>query len=369
MSTSTDYYELLGVSRGATTEEIKKAYRQLALKYHPDRNPGNAEAEEHFKEISNAFQVLSDGEKRRIYDRFGTEGLQGGGFSGFSSVQDIFSSFGDIFGDIFGGFGGFGRARRSRGADLEVDLVLSFLEAAEGCRKEISVSRHVRCTECGGTGAAPGTTKTVCPSCRGKGQVVHAQGFFMISTTCPECRGEGSKILTPCKECKGSGQTPKDEKLQVTVPAGIEDGQTLRIGGKGERPIDGGVSGNLFVNLHVEADDRLHREGPDLFVDVHLSFPLAALGGKVSVPVLKGETEVEVKAGIQSGDVVVLKGQGVARLDGRGRGDEVIRFQVDVPTSLTDHAKELLRQLATELGEEVPEKRSLFGRFGRAKKK
>jgi molecular chaperone DnaJ len=366
---STDYYELLGVSRSASTEEIKKAYRQLALKYHPDRNPGNAEAEERFKEISNAFQVLADSEKRRIYDRFGPEGLQGGGFSGFSSVQDIFSSFGDIFGDIFGGFGGFGRARRARGADLEVDLVLSFLEAAEGCRKEIMVSRHVRCSNCGGSGAAPGTTKSVCATCNGKGQVVHAQGFFMISTTCPECRGQGSRITSPCSECKGSGQTLKDEKLQVTVPAGIEDGQTLRIGGKGERSMDGGASGNLFVNLHVEADERLHREGADLFVDVHLSFPLAALGGKVTVPVLKGETEVEVKAGIQPGDVVVLKGQGVPRLDGRGRGDQVLRFQVDVPTRLTDRSKELLRELALELGDEIPEKQGIFRRFGRAKKR
>src|SRR3989339_1208685 len=194
---STDYYELLGVSRSANPEDIKKAYRQLALKFHPDRNPGNKEAEEKFKDISNAFQVLSDPEKRRIYDRYGPEGLSGGGFSGFNNVQDIFSSFGDIFGDIFGfsgGFGGFGRSRRGRGADLEVDLVLTFDEAIDGCRKEVNVNRHVRCGDCGGTGAAPGTTPRVCGTCRGKGQVVHSQGFFMVSTTCPACRGQGKEI-------------------------------------------------------------------------------------------------------------------------------------------------------------------------------
>lgn len=367
----TDYYELLGVSKSASNEEIKKAYRQLALKYHPDRNPGNKEAEEQFKEISNAFQVLSDAEKRKLYDRFGPEGPSRAGFSGFTNVQDIFSSFGDLFGDIFGfgGFSGFGRARRSRGADLEVDLVLTFLEAAEGCRKDINVNRHVKCTNCGGTGAAPGTTPNVCHTCKGKGQVIHSQGFFMISTTCSDCRGQGVKITSPCAECKGSGLQQTEEKLQVSVPAGVEDGQTLRIAGKGEFSPDGGAAGNLYVNLHVEADDRLHREGADLFVDVYLSFPLAAMGGKVMIPILKGEKEIAVKPGTQPGDVMVLRGAGVPRLDGYGRGDQVIRFQVEVPKKLSSRAQELLRELAQELGEEVPERRSLFDRFQRSKRK
>ena len=368
---SSDYYELLGVSRSATTEEVKKAYRQLALKYHPDRNPGNKEAEETFKEISNAFQVLADPEKRRLYDRFGAEGVSRAGFSGFTNVQDIFSSFGDLFGDIFGfgGFGGFGRTRHARGADLEVDLVLTFLEAAEGCRREISVSRHVRCATCSGTGAAPGSTPTRCTTCRGKGQVVHSQGFFMISTTCPDCRGQGTINKDPCTACKGSGLEEKEDKLQVNVPAGVEDGQTLRLVGKGEISVEGGAAGNLYVNLHVEADDRLHREGADLFVDVYLSYPLAALGGTISVPVLKGETEIEIKPGVQPGDVMVLRNMGVPRLDGYGRGDQVIRLQVEVPKKVSPRIEELLRELARELGEEVPEKRGLFSRFQRSKRK
>ncbi len=364
----TDYYELLGVSHSATTEEIKKAYRQLALKYHPDRNPGDREAEERFKEISNAYQVLSDSEKRHLYDRFGPEGPSRAGFSGFTNVQDIFSSFGDLFGDIFG-FGGFGRTRRARGADLEVDLVLTFLEAAEGCHKEVVVTRRVPCRTCKGSGAAPGTSHSRCPTCRGKGQVVHSQGFFMISTTCPDCHGEGTINTSPCSDCNGSGLRQSEDRLQVTVPAGVEDGQTLRLVGKGELSPDGGSAGNLYVHLHVEADERLHREGADLFVDVYLSFPLAALGGKVMVPLLKGEKEITVEPGIQPGDVMVLRGSGVPRLDGYGRGDLVIRFQVQVPQKLTPRAQELLHELAGELGEDVLDRRSIFGRFQRSKKK
>lgn len=368
----TDYYELLGVARTATDEELKKAYRQLALKYHPDRNPNDPQAEEQFKEISNAFQVLSDPERRRLYDRYGPDGPSMAGFSGFSNVQDIFSSFGDLFGDIFGfggGFGGFGRTRRTRGADLEVDLVLSFLEAAEGVRKEVTVSRRKPCEECGGTGAKSGSEHSVCSTCSGKGQVIHSQGFFMISTTCPDCRGEGRRITDPCQSCEGSGVRSVEDKLQVTVPAGVEDGQTLRLSGQGEASARGGMAGNLYVNLHVEADDRLQRDGPDLFVDLHISVPLAALGGKVMVPVLKGEKEIEIKPGIQSGDVMVMRGAGVARLDGRGKGDQIIRFQVDIPTELSNRAEELFRQLAEELGEDLPERRGLFSRFQRSKRK
>jgi molecular chaperone DnaJ len=368
---SVDYYELLGVSQSASNDEIKKAYRQLALKYHPDRNPNDREAEERFKEISNAFQVLSDPEKRRLYDRYGPDGLNMGGFQGFSSVQDIFSSFGDIFGDIFGlgGFGGFGRTRRARGADLEVDVVLTFMEAVEGCRKEVTVHRKILCETCKGSGSAPGSTPATCPTCQGKGQVVHSQGFFMISTTCPDCRGAGRKVTDPCPDCKGEGILQREDNLTVTVPAGVEDGQTLRLSGKGEASLEGGAAGNLYVNLHVEADDRLHREGPDLFVDIHLSVPLAALGGQVQIPVLNGEKEIDVPPGTQSGDVVVLKGAGVARLNGRGRGDQVVRFIVDVPKKLSGRAKELFRELAEELGEDVPERRGLFSRFQRSRRR
>ncbi len=366
-----DYYELLGVPRGASEDEIKKAYRQLALKYHPDRNPDNPEAEERFKEISNAFGVLNDAEKRRIYDRFGHEGLSGQGHAGFSNVGDIFSSFGDIFGDIFGmgGFGGFGRARHARGGDLEMDLVLTFLEAAEGCNREVTINRQVACETCSGSGAKPGSSPATCGTCGGKGQVVHSQGFFMVSTTCPECRGQGQVIKDKCGDCEGGGVQREEDEVQLKVPAGVEDGQTLRLSGQGNVSTQGGISGDLYVHLHVEADDRLHREGPDLFVEVPLSVPLAALGGTVSIPVLKGEKEIDVEPGTQPGDVKVLRGEGVARLDGRGHGDHVIRFKVEVPSRLSSRAKELMRDLAEEMGDELPERKGLFSRFTKSRRK
>ncbi len=364
-----DYYELLGVPRGASVDEIKKSYRQLALKYHPDRNPDNPEAEEHFKDISNAFGVLNDPKKRQIYDRFGHEGLSGQGHAGFSNVGDIFSSFGDIFGDIFGGMGGFGQARRSRGADLEMDLVLTFLEAAEGCKREVTITRQVPCETCSGSGAKPGSSPIHCSTCGGKGQVMHSQGFFMVSTTCPECRGQGQVIKDPCPDCDGGGVSREEDEVQLTVPAGVEDGQTLRLSGQGNVSGRGGRPGDLYVHLHVEADDRLHREGPDLFVEVHLSIPLATLGGTVTIPVLRGEEEIDVEPGTQPGDVKLLRGEGVARLDGRGKGDQVIRFRVEVPRTLSSRAKELLRELAEEMGDEVPERRGLFSRFTKARRK
>ena len=364
-----DYYDLLGVSRNATKDQLKKAYRQQALKYHPDRNPDDKEAEETFKEISNAFQVLSDPEKRQIYDRYGEEGLSGQGFSGFNNVNDIFSSFGDIFGGIFGDFGGFGRARPSRGAAKEMGRVRTVLEAADGCKKEVTVARNTRCGSCGGTGAAEGSAPVSCSTCNGKGQVVQSQGFFMISTTCPACRGEGKRITDPCGECNGRGVTKAEESLNITVPAGVDDEQTLRLSGQGDLSPGAGIPGNLYVHLHVEAHDRLVRDGPHLLMEMPLSFPTAALGGKVSVPVLKGDKEIEVPAGTQAGDVKVLRGGGVPLLDGRGRGDQVIRFQVETPTDLSSKAKDLLRDLADELGEELTERRGLFSRFKSSKRK
>ncbi|MFH1130688.1 MAG: DnaJ domain-containing protein, partial [Pseudomonadota bacterium] len=262
----TDYYELLGVPSDANNDTLKKAYRTLAMKYHPDRNPGNKEAEEKFKEISNAFQVLSDPEKRQLYDRYGVEGLNRAGFGGgFVNINDIFSSFGDLFGDIFD-FGGFGRRQRVRqGADIEVTQKLTFLEAVEGCRKKISVPRQVKCETCDGSGAAPGTTPTICEVCRGKGQVMHSQGFFMISGTCPSCHGKGRSIETPCDNCKGSGLKEIVDELTLTIPAGVDNGQQLRLPGKGEFLPDDGVPGDLYVNLRVKEDKRLRREGVNLY--------------------------------------------------------------------------------------------------------
>jgi len=364
----TDYYELLGVSRDASTDEIKKAYRKQALKYHPDRNPGNGEAEERFKEISNAFEVLSDPEKRRLYERYGPEGPKRAGFGGFHSVDDIFSSFSDIFGDIFGmgGLGGFGR-RQARGADREVELKLTFIEAVEGCRKEVSVSRQMPCDSCAGSGAAHGSRPTACPTCGGNGQVMHTQGFFMVSTTCPSCRGKGSHIKDPCPSCDGTGHVADEDKLQVNVPAGVEDGQTLRLAGKGD-VLKGGLPGNLYVNMRVAPHEHLKREGADFFIEVPLSYPKAVLGGSVSVPVLQGTKEVEVEVGTKPGDVIVLRGAGAPRLDGPGRGDQLVRWTVDVPTELSERGEELLRELASELGDaKVGERRS--GLFERLQKR
>lgn len=365
-----DYYELLGVARGASGDEIKKAYRKLALQYHPDRNPGDAEAEERFKEISNAFQVLSDPEKRELYDRYGAEGPSRAGFGGFNNVQDIFSSFGDMFGDIFGfgGFGGRGGRRQQRGSDLEIDLQLTLEEAVDGCRKELEIERLGPCDVCDGSGAAPGAQRRICPTCNGKGQVMHSQGFFMISSTCPTCQGEGHMISEPCEPCHGRGVVPREDTLTVTIPAGVDDGQTLRLGGKGNLPGKSGLPGNLFVNLHVESHPQLQRDGADFLLELPIGLATAALGAKVAIPVLKGEMELEIKPGTQPGEIKVLHGKGAPRLDGRGRGDQIIRFRVEVPTQLNGRAKELLAELADELGEDV-RKPGFFSRLQGKKRK
>ncbi|MCB9555607.1 MAG: molecular chaperone DnaJ [Deltaproteobacteria bacterium] len=345
---SADYYELLEVSRDASTAEIKKAYRKLALKYHPDRNPDDREAEERFKEISNAFQVLSDPDRRQQYDRFGAEGPRGQGFGGFSNVNDIFSAFGDIFGDIFG-MGGGGAARRRRGADIEVELSLSFDDIVEGCKKEIEVQRHSTCESCEGSGAAAGSKPLVCGTCGGRGQVAHTQGFFMISSVCPSCRGRGYVINESCKDCRGAGVVRRVDTLQVNVPAGVEDGQILRLAGQGEVPGDGGVAGNLYVHLRVADHELLKRDGADVIVEVPIDFPLAALGGKVTIPVIGGEREIEIPSGCQPGEEKVLRGIGLPYVGSRGRGDQIVRFRVEVPKKLSSRAKELLRELDEEL--------------------
>ncbi|MBW2732884.1 MAG: molecular chaperone DnaJ [Deltaproteobacteria bacterium] len=368
-----DYYELLGVSRSADATEIKQAYRKAALKYHPDRNPDNPEAEEMFKEISNAFQVLHDAEKRELYDRYGHEGPQRAGFGGFSNVQDIFSSFGDIFGgdlgDLFGfgGGRGRGRSRQPRGADLEVELQLDLQDAVEGCRKEVEVDRLAPCAACEGSGAKAGTKPVACPSCGGKGQVMHSQGFFVISSTCPSCRGEGTTIADPCEDCRGQGAQPEKDTFEVTIPAGVDEGQSLRLGGKGNLPPRGGIPGDLYVNLHVEQHEYLKRDGADFYCEVPLSFPRATLGGRIKIPVLKGEEEIDVKAGTQPGELLVMRGAGAPRLDGRGRGDQIVQFTVEVPKGLGNRAKELMRELAEELGEAEDYKPSFFERLGKKK--
>jgi molecular chaperone DnaJ len=362
-----DLYEVLEVDRQASASDLKKAYYRLAKKYHPDHNPGDKVAEDRFKEASNAYSILSDDDQRQRYDRFGIEGVRGangGPPGGYSNVDDILSAFGDIFGDFFGGRGG--QRRQPRGADLRIDLNLAFAEAVWGVTKDVKVSREVACTTCTGTGAKPGSKPEICRTCQGKGQVVHSQGFFMVQTTCPQCRGAGKTIKEPCEDCRGRGTKAETSTLNVTVPAGVDDGQTLRLAGKGESA-PGGTTGHLYVVLHVQGDERFKRDGEDVLTEVPVSFVKAALGGEVEVFTLEdgvtGSTTVELKPGTQPDEVMVRRGQGIPRVGESGRGDHILQFKVEIPKKLTPRQEELLRELAGELGETVkPEKRGLFTR-------
>lgn len=366
-----DLYEVLGCERGASASDLKKAYYKLAKQYHPDHNPNDKTAEEKFKEASNAYQILSDEEQRARYDRFGFDGLRGNGAAGggFSNVEDIFSAFGDLFGDFFGGRASGGR-RAQRGADLRVDLGLTFAEAVWGVSKDVKVTRDVACTTCSGSGAKPGSKPETCRTCSGKGQVVHAQGFVMVQTTCPHCRGAGKQVKDPCEDCRGRGAKPETSTLNVSVPAGVDDGQTLRLAGKGETA-PGGASGHLYVVLHVQGDERFKRDGEDVLSEVPVSFVKAALGGEIEVFTLDdnctGTATIRLEPGTQPGDVMVRRGQGIPRVGAAatGRGDHVIQFKVEIPKKLTAKQEELMRELATELGESVKEKRA--GLFGRKK--
>lgn len=348
-----DYYDVLGVSRDADAKQLKKAYRKLAMKFHPDRNPGDTEAEQKFKEASAAYEVLSDPQKRKLYDRFGHEGLRGaggGGGPGFHSVDDIFSQFGDIFGDMFGFGGGQRRGRGGprRGADLRYDLELTFSEAAFGTTKKLEIPRHVDCETCGGSGAKPGTSATTCKTCQGRGQVHHRQGFFTLSSTCPHCQGSGEKIDDPCSECNGAGKTRVDREVEVTIPAGVDSGTRLRLRNEGENGSPGAPRGDLYVFLHVEENETFERDGADLHLKQEISFVQAALGCEIDVPTLEDERTVTVKPGTQYGDKKVFKNEGIARLQGSGRGDLIVHFDVTVPTKLSKKQRELLEAFAED---------------------
>lgn len=393
MSTSKrDYYEVLSVSRDAGDAELKKSYRRLAMEYHPDRRPGDKEAEEKFKEAAEAYSVLSDPEKRRLYDRFGHQGPAQSGFHGFGGIEDIFSAFADILGGGgFPGFGGGGGSRRARGDDLEVELEISFLESAKGVKREVEIERHTACETCGGNGAKPGTQPQRCKVCGGRGQVAHQQGFFVISTTCPQCRGAGTTIAEKCPTCRGSAQVPKRATVTVTVPPGIDDGQRLRLSYQGDPSAQsGGEPGDLYVLVRVQADPRFVRDGDNLWVDVPLTFAEAALGTRVEVPTPDGSETIEVPAGTQPMTKHVLSGRGMPNVRGRGRGDLIARFLVQVPRSLPAEARTLIEQLAPHLGtprssassrspsavsdeagegEGEGDKESVFGRIFRGKKK
>ena len=340
-----DYYKVLGVSRDATEDQIKKSYRKVAMQYHPDRNPGDKEAEEKFKMASEAYEVLRDPERREIYDRYGIEGLKGSGFTGFRGFEDIFSAFGDIFEDFFGfGTAGRSRTRARAGADLRYDLKISFRDSAFGKEVEIETPRNVLCDVCNGTGAKPGTYPTQCPNCKGTGQVTRSQGFFTISTTCAHCQGEGKIIPHACKECRGRGRVRKTKKIQIKIPPGVDTGSKLRIRGEGEEGQRGGPPGDLFVFIYVEPDDFFSRDGDHIVCQIPISFPQAALGTEVAVPTLNGEKKLVIPKGTESGAILRIKGEGFPKVRGYGRGDEIVQVIVKTPKDLTKRQEEILRE-------------------------
>jgi len=346
MTIKSDYYEILGVERNASDEEIKKSYRKLAMQYHPDRNPGNREAEEMFKEASEAYEVLSDQGKRDIYNRYGHDGLTGAGYRGFSGFDDIFSSFGDVFGDIFGFSTGRSRSRTAAqaGADLRYDLRISFMDAALGATTEIGLQKFVLCTSCRGSGCAAGSSPEVCSRCQGRGQVTQSSGFFSISTTCPQCRGAGQVIKTPCRECSGGGKVKVAKTVQLKIPAGVETGSRLRMRGEGEEGEYGGPSGDLYVFIEVKRHDVFERKGNDIHCRIPITFVQAALGGSVEAPTLTGAEKVKIPRATQTGRTFRLKGKGIPHLRGYGCGDQIIETVVTVPTNLTRRQEELLKE-------------------------
>ena len=368
MSEKRDYYEVLSVERTVDAAELKRAYRRMAMELHPDRNPGNAEAEHGFKEASEAYQVLSDPQKRAQYDRFGHAGpgMNFGG-AGFRDVGDIFSAFSDIFGDIFGGGGAAGRRGPARGGDIETRVSITLEEAATGVTKDITVLRNAACATCGGNGAAPGTQPETCQQCGGRGQVMHSQGFLMISSTCPVCRGEGRMVRKPCTRCDGSGVDQKEETLQISIPAGVENGSTLRLMGRGEAAPRGGQAGNLYVVLRVADDERFERDGADLHTEVEVTFPQLALGDRISIPTLDGDAEVEIEPGTQPGETIPLPGRGMPRIGARGKGDVIAHLKLVVPGALSPEEDAHLRAYAKAGGQRVSPERG--GGFFRRKKK
>ncbi|MHB8156151.1 MAG: molecular chaperone DnaJ [Desulfocucumaceae bacterium] len=354
-----DYYEVLGVSKQASADEIKKAYRKLARQYHPDANPDKKDAEEKFKEVAEAYEVLSDQDKRAGYDRFGHAGMNGQGFNGAGGFSGDFGGggLGDIFDMFFGGGGGRGRRGPEKGSDLRLDLEISFEEAAFGFEKDIRVPRHEDCGTCGGTGAAPGTKTQTCPACNGAGQIQYAQntpfGRIVQSRTCDRCHGAGKVIEKPCANCHGAGQVRKNRSIHVKIPAGVDSGTRLRVSGEGEAGLRGGPRGDLYVYIYVKAHKFFRRDGNEVIVDIPLSFAQAALGDEIEVDTLDGRETVRIPEATQTGSVFRLKGRGIPHLGGHGRGDQHVRVTVHTPTKLTEKQKELLMEFA-KLNQESP---------------
>lgn len=364
MASQRDYYEVLGVSRDASESEIKSAYRKLAHKYHPDKNPGDKQAEEAFKEASVAYGVLSDPQKKAQYDRFGHSGFSSNGmgddFGAGINIQDI---FGDIFGDFFGAAQGKKRSQAERGADLRYNLSIKFEEAAFGVQKEITIHKKSTCEVCHGSGAKPGTSSKECPTCKGSGQIRMQKGFFAVSQTCGQCRGSGNIITDPCSKCSGQGRCNTTKTLKVNVPAGIDTGVQLRYTGEGEGGIKGGPSGDLYVAITVLEHPLFTRDGADVHCEVPISFVQAALGDKITVPTLDGKVSMSIPAGTQTGSVFRLKEKGmhVMARNSKARGDQLVKVKVEVPKKLTSKQKELLKEFAEASGEySNPEHKSFF---------
>lgn len=372
---SASYYEILGVSKDESPENIKKAYRKLAMKYHPDRNPGDQEAEAKFKEAAEAYEVLSDDQKRQVYNTYGKEGLRNSGYSGPGNSEDIFSHINDLFGDIFG-FGGRSRRRDPnapvQGDDLRYDIQISFMDAVHGVNREVDITKKETCWTCDGTGTRPGYRPDTCPSCQGRGQVVRSQGFFQVSTTCPQCHGAGQVITEPCNDCHGQGLVNKSKKVSIRIPAGVDTGSRMRLSGEGEGGRRGGSAGDLYVIIHVQPHEHFQREGQLIFLQLPVPMVQAALGCEVDVPTIHGTSKLKVPAGSQSGDRFTLRNEGVPSLRGGGKGDMVVEVQVKTPTKLNKQQKELLKEFA-ELSKEREEEgffaRLFHGNLGKQKKK
>jgi len=361
MATKRDYYEVLGLKKEAGADDIKKAYRQMALKNHPDRNPGDAEAEARFKEAAEAYEILSDQGKRQRYDRYGHAGVEGAAHHDFRNADDIMSAFGDIFGGgIFGDL--FQQRKRGprAGQDLLMKLDIELLEAARGTTKVVDVNRQEPCVDCNGSGARKGTVATTCNYCGGQGQVVQSRGFFQVATTCPACGGDGVRINDPCPNCKGQGRTPTVAHIKIDVPPGVETGMWLQLRNQGEAGDPGAPRGNLRVQIQVKKHPFFERVRNDLVCQVPISFPQAALGGEMQVPTLDGPDRLMVPKGTQSGDVLKLKGRGMPDINGRGRGDELVEVHVETPRHLTTRQEELLRELAEIEHRDVSPKRKSF---------
>ena len=363
MSSKRDYYEVLQVTKTATATEIKKSYKKLALQFHPDRNPDDESATEKFKEAAEAYDVLSDEDKRRRYDQYGHAGVQGAGArgGGFHDVGDIF----DAFGDLFEGFGFGGRSSRrrgpARGSDLKMSIELDLIEAARGVEKEIEVPRKKNCERCGGSGSEPGHDPETCDYCGGHGQVVQSQGFFRVQTTCPSCRGSGQVVRHKCNDCYGSGREDEVVYRTVTIPAGIDTGQHLCLRGEGEVGAKGGPRGDLYLEIRVAEHSIFHREGPHLLCEVPITYSQAALGATVNVPLIDGQEELDIPAGTQPGQMFKLRGKGMPDPSGRPRGDLHIEIKVMVPKKLNDEHRELLEQLAEiEHADVHPHQKSWF---------